>query len=106
MNMHIGVAGNIGSGKTTLTRLLSKHYNWEAHYEDVDDNPYLNDFYEEWMPFFLAIPPPTVPRLHLPVRIVRWSGDHAHLMALPGKVGGQFPGIFAGTDRLRVEVET
>ncbi|MBI5217988.1 MAG: deoxynucleoside kinase [Bacteroidia bacterium] len=45
--MHIGVAGNIGSGKTTLTRLLSKHYNWEAHYEDVDDNPYLNDFYED-----------------------------------------------------------
>lgn len=45
--MHIAVAGNIGSGKTTLTRLLSKHYKWEAHYEDVDDNPYLNDFYNE-----------------------------------------------------------
>lgn len=45
--MHIAIAGNIGSGKTTLTRMLSKHYNWDAHYEDVDDNPYLNDFYEE-----------------------------------------------------------
>ncbi|MDD4384178.1 MAG: deoxynucleoside kinase [Bacteroidales bacterium] len=45
--MHIAVAGNIGSGKTTLTRLLSKHYNWKPHYEDVDDNPYLNDFYED-----------------------------------------------------------
>jgi deoxyadenosine/deoxycytidine kinase len=45
--MHIAVAGNIGSGKTTLTRLLAKHYKWEAHYEDVDDNPYLNDFYED-----------------------------------------------------------
>lgn len=45
--MHIAVAGNIGSGKTTLTRLLSKHYKWEPHYEDVDDNPYLNDFYED-----------------------------------------------------------
>lgn len=45
--MHIAVAGNIGSGKTTLTRLLAKHYKWEAHYEDVDDNPYLNDFYNE-----------------------------------------------------------
>ncbi len=45
--MHIAVAGNIGSGKTTLTRILSKHYNWEAHYEDVDDNPYLNDFYAD-----------------------------------------------------------
>ncbi len=45
--MHIGVAGNIGSGKTTLTGLLSKHFNWEAHYEDVDKNPYLNSFYED-----------------------------------------------------------
>jgi deoxyadenosine/deoxycytidine kinase len=45
--MHIAVAGNIGSGKTTLTGLLGKHYGWEAQYEDVDDNPYLNDFYED-----------------------------------------------------------
>jgi deoxyadenosine/deoxycytidine kinase len=45
--MHIAVAGNIGSGKTTLTRLLSKHYGWEAHYEDIEDNPYLNDFYND-----------------------------------------------------------
>lgn len=45
--MHIAVAGNIGSGKTTLTGLLSKQYGWDAHYEDVDDNPYLNDFYED-----------------------------------------------------------
>ena len=43
--MHIAVAGNIGSGKTTLTRILSKHFNWSPHFEDVDDNPYLNDFY-------------------------------------------------------------
>ena len=45
--MHIAVAGNIGSGKTTLTSLLSKHFGWEAHFEDVDDNPYLNDFYND-----------------------------------------------------------
>jgi len=45
--MHIAVAGNIGSGKTTLTSLLSKHFGWEAHYEDIDDNPYLNDFYND-----------------------------------------------------------
>ncbi|HON55027.1 MAG TPA: deoxynucleoside kinase [Bacteroidales bacterium] len=45
--MHIAIAGNIGSGKTTLTRLLSKHYNWEAKYEDVDENPYLADFYND-----------------------------------------------------------
>ncbi len=43
--MHIAIAGNIGSGKTTLTSMLSKHYKWESHYEDADDNPYLNDFY-------------------------------------------------------------
>ncbi len=49
--MHIAVAGNIGAGKTTLTKLLSKHYKWEAHFEDVVDNPYLDDFYtqmERW----------------------------------------------------------
>jgi len=45
--MHIAVAGNIGSGKTTLTELLAKHYGWEAHFEDVDENPYLNDFYTD-----------------------------------------------------------
>ena len=45
--MHVAVAGNIGSGKTTLTSLLSKHYGWQAHFEDADDNPYLQDFYED-----------------------------------------------------------
>ena len=45
--MHIAIAGNIGSGKTTLTSLLAKHYKWHAHYEDADDNPYLDDFYED-----------------------------------------------------------
>jgi deoxyadenosine/deoxycytidine kinase len=45
--MHIAIAGNIGSGKTTLTEILAKHYNWEPHYEYVDDNPYLNDFYHD-----------------------------------------------------------
>lgn len=45
--MHIAVAGNIGAGKTTLTKLLAKHYKWEAHFEDVVDNPYLDDFYNQ-----------------------------------------------------------
>lgn len=45
--MHVAIAGNIGAGKTTLTDLLSKHYKWEAHYESVDKNPYLDDFYAE-----------------------------------------------------------
>jgi deoxyadenosine/deoxycytidine kinase len=46
-NMHIAIGGNIGSGKTTLTEMLAKHYKWDAHYEDVDDNPYLIDFYDD-----------------------------------------------------------
>ncbi|HOY30694.1 MAG TPA: deoxynucleoside kinase [Bacteroidales bacterium] len=45
--MHIAIAGNIGSGKTTLTGILAKNFKWEALYEDVDVNPYLNSFYED-----------------------------------------------------------
>ena len=45
--MHIAIAGNIGSGKTTLTTLLSKYYNWEPKYELVEENPYLSDFYND-----------------------------------------------------------
>ena len=45
--MHIAVAGNIGSGKSTLTRLLAKHYGWEARFEAVDHNPYLEDYYRD-----------------------------------------------------------
>ena len=44
---YIAIAGNIGAGKSSLTGLLAKHYNWEAFYESVDDNPYLSDFYED-----------------------------------------------------------
>jgi deoxyadenosine/deoxycytidine kinase len=45
--MHIAVAGNIGSGKSTLTGLLAKHYGWEARFEAVDHNPYLEDYYRD-----------------------------------------------------------
>ena len=44
---HIAIAGNIGAGKTTLTEMLSKHYKWIPQFEDVDQNPYLFDFYED-----------------------------------------------------------
>jgi deoxyadenosine/deoxycytidine kinase len=45
--MHIAVAGNIGSGKSTLTRMLARHYGWEARFESVDHNPYLEDYYRD-----------------------------------------------------------
>lgn len=45
--MHIAICGNIGSGKTTLANMLSKHYNWKAEFESVENNPYLADFYED-----------------------------------------------------------
>lgn len=44
---HVAIAGNIGAGKTTLTTMLAKHYKWTPHFEDVDHNPYLTDFYED-----------------------------------------------------------
>jgi deoxyadenosine/deoxycytidine kinase len=47
MARHIAIAGNIGAGKTTLTHLLAKHYGWEMQLEDMDDNPYISDFYED-----------------------------------------------------------
>ena len=45
--MHIGIAGNIGSGKTTLTTMLARHYGWEPQFEAVDYNPYLEDYYKD-----------------------------------------------------------
>lgn len=45
--MHIAIAGNIGSGKSTLTKMLAKHYGWEPRYEAVEHNPYLEDYYRD-----------------------------------------------------------
>ena len=45
--MHIAIAGNIGSGKSTLTRMLARHYGWEARFEAVEENPYLEDYYTD-----------------------------------------------------------
>jgi len=45
--VHIAIAGNIGSGKSTLTRMLARHYGWEARFEAVDHNPYLEDYYRD-----------------------------------------------------------
>ena len=53
--MHIAVTGNIGVGKTTLTTMLAKHYGWSAQYEDVDHNPYLDDFYQDMSKWSFAL---------------------------------------------------
>lgn len=53
--MHIAITGNIGAGKTTLTTMLAKHYQWEAQFEDVDENPYLEDFYADMSQWSFAL---------------------------------------------------
>jgi deoxynucleoside kinase len=53
--MHIAVTGNIGAGKTTLTTMLAKHYGWSAQFEDVDHNPYLDDFYQDMSKWSFAL---------------------------------------------------
>lgn len=45
--LFIAIAGNIGTGKTTLTKMLAEHYGWKPHFESVSDNPYLKDFYDD-----------------------------------------------------------
>ena len=49
--MHITIAGNIGSGKSTLTRMLAHHYGWKPMYEAVVENPYLEDYYKDIGPW-------------------------------------------------------
>ena len=46
-NPFVGIAGNIGAGKTTLAEIISNHFGWDAYYESVSDNPYLDDFYRD-----------------------------------------------------------
>ena len=53
--MHIAITGNIGAGKTTLTKMLANHYQWEAQFEDVDENPYLEDFYSDMSQWSFAL---------------------------------------------------
>ena len=63
--MHIVIAGNIGAGKTTLTKLLAKHYKWLPNFEDVDDNPYLNDFYEDMQRWSFNLQAPKITAFQL-----------------------------------------
>ncbi len=73
--MHIAVSGNIGSGKTTLTRLLSKHFGWRPHFEDVDNNPYLNSFYEDMQRWSFNLQIYFLNSRFRQVRDIRKSGD-------------------------------
>lgn len=55
MGLFVGIAGNIGSGKTTLTKMLSERFGWNPYYESVKDNPYLEDFYKDMQRYSLAL---------------------------------------------------
>lgn len=70
--MYITIAGNIGSGKTTLTNLLSQHYGWEKFLEPVDDNPYLEDYYQD------------IPRWALPLEVFFLKQRFRNLLTLQG----------------------
>lgn len=74
--MHIAIAGNIGSGKTTLTELLAKQYGWEAHFEDVDENPYLNDFYEDMQRWSFNLQVYFLKSRFTQIMEIRQSGKH------------------------------
>ena len=83
--MHVAIAGNIGSGKTTLTNLLSKHYNWDTHFEDVDQNPYLNDFYHDmqrWS-FNLQIYYPNIVTGKTDRKSTRLNSSHSRASRMP-----------------------
>ena len=53
--MHIAIAGNIGSGKTTLTKMLCKHYHWIPRFEEIDNNPYIEDYYKDMYRCFFVL---------------------------------------------------
>ena len=74
--MHIAIAGNIGSGKTTLTRLLSKHFGWKPHFEEVDNNPYLESFYEDMKRWSFNLQIYFLNSLFRQVMEIRKSGDN------------------------------
>ena len=74
--MHIAVTGNIGAGKTTLTTMLAKHYGWSAQYEDVDHNPYLDDFYQDMSKWSFALQMYFLGRRFRQVKEIRESGKN------------------------------
>ena len=73
--MYIAIAGNIGSGKTTLTNMLAKHYGWKKFLEPVDDNPYIDDYYKDISRWALNLVFPDT-ALQKPVGDRKEQGDH------------------------------
>ena len=74
--MHVAIAGNIGSGKTTLTRLMSKQFGWKPHYEDVENNPYLHSFYEDMQRWSFNLQVYFLNSRFRQVVVIRKSGDN------------------------------
>ncbi|GAB2501786.1 MAG: deoxynucleoside kinase [Cytophagales bacterium] len=74
--MHFAVSGNIGSGKTTLTEKLAKHYGWKAEFEAVDNNPYLPDFYEDMKRWAFHLQVYFLNSRYNQIRKIQDSNDH------------------------------
>lgn len=73
--MYIGIAGNIGSGKTTLTQLLTDNFGWKAHYETVDNNPYLVDFYADMHRWSFNLQVYFLTQRFQSIQRLRWTQD-------------------------------
>ena len=73
--MYIGVAGNIGSGKTTLTQLLNSEFGWKPQYESVEDNPYLEDFYSDMQRWAFNLQVYFLTKRFQTVQQIRWSKE-------------------------------
>ena len=74
--MYIAIAGNIGSGKTTLTNMLAKHYGWKKFLEPVDDNPYIDDYYKDISRWALNLEVYFLKQLQKPVGDRKEQGDY------------------------------
>lgn len=73
--MYIGIAGNIGSGKTTLTQMLTEAFGWRAQYEMADDNPYLEDFYSDMKRWSFNLQVYFLTKRFQTIQQIRWSAD-------------------------------
>lgn len=73
--MYIGIAGNIGSGKTTLTQMLTEAFGWRSQYEMVDDNPYLEDFYSDMKRWSFNLQVYFLTKRFQTIQQIRWSAD-------------------------------